>query len=156
MALNRVTSLEECEHRKPTSSHSRQTEEDGAHVPLEGNQRLNPQNPHLLLASTPSTATRHSIGERLSFNPAAGPSWSQREADDEWAFIEDEGILPGDDSDGDDESVRVLSGPIPRPDTAFHEPAAGFGPATGAFEVGKGKRIGEFLSTLWFHVRSFF
>lgn len=157
MAPNRVTSLEECEHRKLTSSRPRQTEEDGTHAPL-GNQTLNSKNPDALSTSSPSIATRHSIEERSGFNSATGPSWNRREADDEWSFIEEERVLSGDDSDGDDESVRVfgLGRPIPRLDAAFNEPVAGFGNSTGAFEVGKWKRLGEFWHTFWFHAPSFF
>ncbi|KAK2756122.1 hypothetical protein FQN54_005530 [Arachnomyces sp. PD_36] len=143
MALNRVTSLEECEHRKPKSNRPPPIEYDEAAPSL--GRSPNTSNLHLLSASPPSQATRHSVGERLSFNPAAGPSWNQREADGEWSFIEEEtASLPGDGSDADDEdSVRALAGPIPRPDTAFHQSAPGFGQATGAFEVGKGKRIAQ-------------
>lgn len=156
MAHNRVTSLEECEHHKPTSGGPHQNEEDRAHDSLEGNQPSDCSNPHSLSALPPSAATEHSVGERLSFNLAAGPSWNQREADGEWSFIEEERIPSTvDSSDVDDESVRVFSGPIPRPDAAFLEPAAGFGHATGAFEVGKWKRIGKFCSVGFMCTNSF-
>jgi hypothetical protein len=141
MALNRVTSLEECEHRESMFSRPRQGESDET-ASLDDAQAS--RNPKPDRSSSPSRATQHSLGPRLSFNPAAGPSWNQREIDGEWSYLQEERVsLSADGSEGDDESVYVVGGPIPRPDTAFQEPAAGFGQATGAFEVSKGKRIGE-------------
>lgn len=145
MALNRVTSLEECEHHEPMFRRPRTGDGNETSAPQEGHRPSSISKSPPLLPVTHSTATRHSVGERLSFNPAAGPSWTQREEDGEWDYLEEESAsIPGDGSDSDDESVNVLGGPIPRADTAFHEPAPGFGHAMGAFEVGKWKRIGEF------------
>ena len=143
MSLNRVTSLEAWEHHEAFLRLRRGQSDETIGPPDQGDDD-SPRSQSL--SASPSGLPRHSLAERLSFNPAAGPSWSQRNADGEWGLLEEESAsLPGDGTDDDDESVSALARPIPRPETAFHESGPGLGgQSMGAFEVGKGKRIGKF------------
>ena len=98
----------------------------------------------VLSSSFPSTFGHRTVRHRLSFNPYAGPAWGHSSA----VASEDDrrSLLRSDIDDARDvpTNVRDLGADTIRPEYVFPDSSWDIAPTTGAYEISKGRRIGEF------------
>ncbi|OJD16046.1 hypothetical protein AJ78_03759 [Emergomyces pasteurianus Ep9510] len=129
MSLNRVTSLESWEYHPSSYLHRErpnQEHPDGYVSPEEGESNDSILDSAPAFASVVSEVSQNTVRRKLSFNPAAGPSWTH-------ACVNDE---------GEDQECRRSQRSISDGDSAVIPSDAGLEPDTlAAYEVPKWKRV---------------
>lgn len=153
MSLPRVSYLESWEqHPPPLVCQSSQRDHESTIALDAGESPGTPQilDPTTLLSSSfPSTFGHRTIRHKLSFNPYAGPAWGHSSA---VASEEDRRSVLRSETTDDARDVPTIvrdfgSDPV-RPEYVFSDAGWDVAPTTGAYEISKGRRIGEFQSSI--------
>jgi hypothetical protein len=151
MSLPRVSYLESWEQHPPPLVRQAPQRDHESTMALDGGEPEAPQilDPATVLSSSfPSTFGHRTVRHRLSFNPYAGPAWGHSSA----VASEDDrrSLLRSDIDDARDvpTSIRDLGADTIRPEYVFPDPSWDIAPTTGAYEISKGRRIGEFQSSV--------